>query len=184
MIRAGFVQVLFAGNALATHDIEQAFFRTSLGIKPGSWSAGRGSHEHSSACDQRIRGWVAFVKRFEQGMLKSGIMFECIKNDVEYVLAGSIRDDGPLPDVMTDAVQAVDRMRELRADVGFCLMIATTLLRLRQETSCPRMFTHACVDINPATVTKLADRGTAQSVGIVTDVEPFLRALAQELLGE
>ena len=114
-------------------------------------------------------------------MLTSGIMYECIRRDVPYVLAGSIRDDGPLPDVITDAVAAQGRMRELSRDITFCLMIATTLHSIATGNLLPARVKVVCVDINPATVTKLADRGTFQTVGVVTDVEPFLRVLVQEL---
>jgi hypothetical protein len=118
----------------------------------------------------------------ETGLLKSGIMYECIKHDLAFVLTGSIRDDGPLPEVVTDTQEAQQQMRELVHGVGFCLMIATALHSIATGNLLPAWVKVACVDINPATVTKLTDRGTAQSVGIVTDVEPFLRALVYELL--
>jgi hypothetical protein len=108
-------------------------------------------------------------------------MYECIRHNVDYVLAGSIRDDGPLPDVVTDVLIAQDRMRTALSGVKFCLMIATTLHSIATGNILPAWVRTVCVDINPATVTKLADRGTFQSIGVVTDVEPFLRALGQEL---
>jgi lysine-ketoglutarate reductase/saccharopine dehydrogenase-like protein (TIGR00300 family) len=182
MIRAGYVQVLFAGNALASHDIEQAFFQTSLGVHLGRGIPMHEGHEHHLRSINRIRRVGGIHKAVESGLLTSGIMYECVKNNVDVLLAGSIRDDGPLPDVVTDAVVAVDRMRELRQGVGFCLMISTMLHSVATGNILPAAVPIACVDINPATVTKLADRGT-NSVGIVTDVEPFLRALVVELLG-
>lgn len=182
LIRAGYVQILFAGNALAAHDIEQAFFRTSLGVHLDRGVPLDEGHEHHLRAINRIRRIGGIRQAVETGALASGIFFECIQHGVEYVLAGSVRDDGPLPDVITDTVAALERMRELRAGVGFCLMIATMLHSVATGNILPASVRCACVDINPATVTKLADRGTAQSLGIVTDVEPFLRALVAELL--
>lgn len=182
LIRAGYVQVLFAGNALAAHDIEQAFFRTSLGVHLDRGVPLDEGHEHHLRAINRIRRLGGIRQAVEAGALTSGIFYECIQHGVEYVLAGSIRDDGPLSDVITDAVVAIERMRELREGVGFCLMIATMLHSVATGNILPASVRCACVDINPATVTKLADRGTAQSLGIVTDVEPFLRALVAELL--
>lgn len=181
LIRAGFVQVLFAGNALATHDIEQALFGTSLGVHLDRGAPTHEGHEHHLRAINTIRRAGGIHQAVQQGILTNGIMYECVKNHVEYVLAGSIRDDGPLPDVITDAIQAVDRMRQLRDGVGFCLMIATMLHSVATGNILPASVRVACVDINPATVTKLMDRGTAQTAGIVTDVEPFLRALVHEL---
>jgi hypothetical protein len=117
----------------------------------------------------------------EQGVLQKGIMYECIRRDIPFVLAGSIRDDGPLPEVITDSLAAQRRMRELTEGVTFCLMIATTLHSVATGNLLPARVKVVCVDINPATVTKLADRGTFQTVGLVTDVEPFLRVLLVEL---
>ena len=183
LIRAGYVNVLFAGNALATHDVEQAFFQTSLGVDLEKGSPTHEGHEHHLRSINTIRRIGSLRKAVEKGVLKSGVMYECIKNGVEFLLAGSIRDDGPLPDVVTDAVVAADRMRELRVGVGFCLMIATTLHSVATGNLLPATVHVACVDINPSTVVKLADRGTSQSVGIVSDAEPFLRVLCDELLG-
>lgn len=181
LIRGGFVQVLFAGNALATHDIEQALMGTSLGVDLARGVPMDEGHEHHLRVINRIRRAGGIRPAVESGLLTRGIMHDCVRFGVDYVLAGSIRDDGPLPDVITDAVQAVERMRALRHDVGFCLMIATMLHSVATGNILPASVRCACVDINPSTVTKLADRGTAHSVGIVTDVEPFLRALVNEL---
>jgi len=183
LIRAGYVQVLFAGNALATHDVEQALFRTSLGVDLEKGAPTHEGHEHHLRSINTIRRLGSLKKAIEAGVLKSGVMYECIKNGVEVLLAGSIRDDGPLPEVITDAVAAADRMRELRVGVGFCLMIATTLHSVATGNILPASVRVACIDINPSTVVKLADRGTSQSVGIVSDAEPFLRVLCDELLG-
>ena len=114
-------------------------------------------------------------------MLTSGIMYECVKHDVDYLLAGSIRDDGPLPDVITDSLVAQREMREKVRDVTFCLMIATTLHSVAVGNLLPAWVRVVCVDINPSTVIKLNDRGSFQTVGLVTDVEPFLRSLVQDV---
>jgi len=183
LIRRGYVHVLFAGNALATHDIEQAFYGTSLGISMESGGSTEEGHEHHLRSINRIRRLGGIRQAVDQKVLTSGIMFECIKHNIPYVLAGSIRDDGPLPDVITDALVAQTRMRDLVQGVTFCLMIATTLHSIAVGNMLPAWVKTVCVDINPATVTKLADRGTFQTVGLVTDVEPFLRILVQELGG-
>ena len=114
-------------------------------------------------------------------MIKSGIMYECVKHDVDFILSGSIRDDGPLPDVITDAIENQRRMRESIRDVTFCLMIATTLHSIAVGNLLPAAVKVVCVDINPSTVIKLNDRGSFQTVGLVTDVEPFLRVLVEEV---
>ena len=183
LIREGYVHVLFAGNALATHDIEQSFFGTSLGISMESGGGTAEGHEHHLRSINRIRRLGSIRNAVEQGTLTSGIMFECVQHGVPFVLAGSIRDDGPLPDVITDALAAQAAMRELIHSQGvtFCLMIATTLHSIAVGNLLPASVKTVCVDINPATVTKLADRGTFQSIGLVTDVEPFLRVLVEEV---
>ncbi|QDU80428.1 hypothetical protein Pla110_21580 [Polystyrenella longa] len=181
LIREGFVDVLFAGNALATHDIEQSFFNTSLGISMEHGGSIEEGHEHHLRTINRIRRAGSIQQAVDSGLLTNGIMYECIKRPIPYLLAGSIRDDGPLPDVITDALEAQRRMRELVQGVSFALMIATTLHSIAVGNLLPASVKVVCVDINPATVTKLADRGTFQTVGLVTDVEPFLRILKQEL---
>lgn len=184
LIRLGYVDVLFAGNALASHDIEQSFYGTSLGISMESGGGTEEGHEHHLRTINRIRRLGGIRQAVEQKLLTSGIMYECIQHNIPYVLAGSIRDDGPLPDVITDALEAQTRMRELVQGVTFCLMIATTLHSIAVGNMLPAWVKTVCVDINPATVTKLADRGTFQTIGLVTDVEPFLRILVQELSGK
>src|SRR5262245_58129043 len=181
LIRDGYVNKLFAGNALATHDIEQSLFGTSLGVHLADASNADAGHEHHLRAINRIRRCGSIRKAVEQGVLKSGIMYECICNDVDFVLAGSIRDDGPLPDVITDAIEAQQKMRKHIRDVTFCLMIATMLHSVAVANLLPAWVKVVCVDINPSTVIKLSDRGSWQTVGIVTDVEPFLRAVVQEV---
>ena len=181
LIRLGFLDVLFAGNALATHDIEQALFGTSLGVWLDRGLPAEEGHEHHLRAINKIRRLGGIQAAVEKGALKSGIMFECIQHKIPFVLAGSIRDDGPLPEVITDVLVAQDVMREKVRGVGFCLMTATMLHSIATGNLLPAAVKVACVDINPATVTKLADRGSHQTVGVVTDAEPFLRALVSEL---
>ncbi len=181
MIRDGFINVLFAGNALATHDIEQSFFDTSLGISMSDGGSIEEGHEHHLRSINRIRRAGSIANAVEQGLLQSGIMYECVQNEVPFLLAGSIRDDGPLPDVVTDTIEAQRKMRDMIEGVTFALMIATTLHSIAVGNLLPARVKVVCVDINPSTVTKLADRGTFQTVGLVTDVEPFLRVLVDEL---
>jgi lysine-ketoglutarate reductase/saccharopine dehydrogenase-like protein (TIGR00300 family) len=181
MIRDGFLNVLFAGNALATHDIEHAIYGTSLGISLDRGLPAEEGHEHHLRAINTIRRQGGIRAAVARGVLKSGIMYECVRNNVPFLLAGSIRDDGPLPEVVTDVLEAQRQMRELIRPVGFCLMMATALHAIATGNLLPAWVKVACVDINPATVTKLMDRGSIQTVGVVTDVEPFLRALVHEL---
>jgi lysine-ketoglutarate reductase/saccharopine dehydrogenase-like protein (TIGR00300 family) len=181
LIRGGYLNVLFAGNALATHDIEQALFNTSLGISLERGLPMEEGHEHHLRAINTIRRLGGIRRAVERGVLTSGIMYECLRHDIPFLLAGSIRDDGPLPEVITDVLEAQRRMREMIHGVGFCLMMATMLHSIATGNLLPAWVKVACVDINPATVTKLTDRGSIQTVGVVTDAEPFLRALVAEL---
>lgn len=181
LLDGGYVHKLFAGNALATHDIEQALFGTSLGVDVLEGNLADAGHEHHLRAINRIRRAGSIAEAVEQGILKSGIMYECIKKGVEFQLAGSIRDDGPLPDVVTDALENQRRMRASVGDVTFCLMIATTLHSIAVGNLLPAWVNMVCIDINPSTVIKLSDRGSFQTVGLVTDVEPFLRSLLAEI---
>lgn len=181
LIRSHYLDILFAGNALATHDIEQSLYGTSLGISMDKGLPTEEGHEHHLRSINTMRRLGGIRHAVERGILKSGIMYECVKHDVPFVLAGSIRDDGPLPEVVTDALEAQRRMREQVRGVGFCLMMASMLHSIATGNLLPAWVRVACVDINPATVTKLTDRGSIQTVGVVTDVEPFLRALVHEL---
>src|SRR5437660_644393 len=181
LIRSGYLHVLFAGNALATHDIEQALYGTSLGVSLDRGLPAAEGHEHHLRAINTIRRLGGIKAAVARGMLKSGIMYDCVRQNIPFVLAGSIRDDGPLPEVVTDALEAQRQMRELVRGVGFALMVATALHSIATGNLLPAWVKVACVDINPATVTKLSDRGSIQTVGIVTDAEPFLRALVSEL---
>jgi lysine-ketoglutarate reductase/saccharopine dehydrogenase-like protein (TIGR00300 family) len=181
LIREGWIQTLFAGNALATHDIEQSLYGTSLGVSMTRGEPIEHGHEHHLRAINTIRRLGGIRQAVEAGVLRSGIMYECVKAGVEVVLAGSIRDDGPLPEVITDVLAAQNAMRRAIKGVGFALCIATALHSIATGNLLPAWVKVVCVDINPATVTKLADRGTFQTIGMVTDVEPFLRSLAADL---
>ena len=181
LIRDGWVQVLFAGNALATHDIEQSLYGTSLGVSLTRGEPLEHGHEHHLRAINTIRRIGGIGRAVETGALSSGIMYESIRAGVDLVLAGSIRDDGPLPEVITDTLVAQDRMRQAIHGVGLALLIATALHSIATGNLLPAHVKVVSVDINPATVTKLADRGTFQTIGLVTDVEPFLRSLVTGL---
>ena len=181
LIRRGYINLLFAGNALATHDIEQALFGTSLGVYLEEGRQAEAGHEHHLRAINRIRRAGSIRQAVDSGLLTSGIMYECVRNNVDFLLAGSIRDDGPLPDVITDSQVAQQMMREKIRGISFCLMIATTLHSVAVGNLLPAWVKVVCVDINPSAVIKLSDRGSFQTFGLVTDVEPFLRVLAEEL---
>ena len=181
LIQRGYVDKLFAGNALATHDIEHDLFGTSLGVNLQEGDIIEAGHEHHLRAINRIRRAGGIREAVENGVLNSGVMYECVRHNVDYLLAGSIRDDGPLPDVITDAVEAQRQMRAKVKDVSFCLMIATTLHSVAVGNLLPATTSVVCVDINPSTVIKLSDRGSFQTVGLVTDVAPFMNQLLIEL---
>ncbi len=183
MIREGIIDVLFAGNALATHDIENALYGTSLGVCTKSGEAVVRGHRHHIYAINEINKAGSIKEAVDKGILKSGIMYECVKNNVPFVLAGSIRDDGPLPDVITDVIDAQEEMRKYAQEVDMVIMIATMLHSIATGNILPSYVKSICVDINPATVTKLADRGSAQVVSIVTDVGAFLPVLYENLEG-
>jgi lysine-ketoglutarate reductase/saccharopine dehydrogenase-like protein (TIGR00300 family) len=181
LVEAGFVDVLFAGNALATHDIESALYGTSLGIDLARGQGVEHGHEHHIRAINTIRKAGSIRAAVEQGVLTSGIMHALVTHGNEFVLVGSVRDDGPLPDVHTDVIEGQRAMREKLDGAGFCLMVATMLHSVATGNILPASVPLVCVDINPATVTKLADRGSSQARGIVTDVGLFLEQLAMEL---
>jgi lysine-ketoglutarate reductase/saccharopine dehydrogenase-like protein (TIGR00300 family) len=181
LIRRGYIHKLFAGNALATHDIEQSLYGTSLGVHLEDASIAEAGHEHHLRAINTIRRCGSIRKAVEQGVLKSGIMHACIEHDVDFLLAGSIRDDGPLPGVITDVLTAQAEMRAKIKNVDYCMMIATMLHSVAVGNLLPARIKVVCIDINPSTVIKLSDRGSFQTVGLVTDVEPFLRALTHEI---
>jgi lysine-ketoglutarate reductase/saccharopine dehydrogenase-like protein (TIGR00300 family) len=181
LVETGYVDVLFAGNALATHDIESSLYGTSLGV---DLSRGRGvehGHEHHIRAINTIRKAGSIAAAVEQGVLTSGVMHAMVRHGKKFVLVGSVRDDGPLPDVYTDVLEGQRAMRAALDGVGYCLMVATMLHSVATGNILPASVPLTCVDINPATVTKLADRGSSQARGIVTDVGLFIEQLAKEL---
>ncbi len=181
LIRAGYVQVLFGGNAIAVHDVEAALLGTSLGVALHNGEPIEGGHRHHMIAINTIRRAGSLRAAVEQGILRGGIMYECIRQNVEMVLAGSIRDDGPLPDVVTDTVEAQRRMRAALPGVEMALLISTMLHSIATGNMLSASVKIVAVDINPAVVTKLADRGTFQALGLVTDAELFMRELAEAL---
>jgi lysine-ketoglutarate reductase/saccharopine dehydrogenase-like protein (TIGR00300 family) len=181
IIRRGYVHALLAGNALAVHDIERDLYGTSLGLDIKTAELVSEGHKHHLYAISEIVRCGSIASAVHQGLIKSGVMYESVVNNVPFVLAGSIRDDGPLPEVITDVMAAQDAMRDLLKDTDLVLMMATMLHSIAVGNMLPSYVKTICVDINPSTVTKLIDRGTAQAIGIVTDVGTFLPALAAEL---
>jgi len=181
LIRHGYVDVLLAGNALAVHDVEQALYGTSLGVDMESGRAIEGGHRHHMRAINAIYRAGGLRPAVASGVLRSGVMFECIRRNVDYVLAGSIRDDGPLPDTVMNLVEAQDLYTASLQGVKLVLVLSTMLHGIGVGNMLPAWVRLVCVDINPAVVTKLADRGSSQTIGIVTDVGLFLRQLASAL---
>ena len=177
LIQWGYVDLLFAGNALAVHDIENALFGTSLGVNLGRADIADQGHENHMRAINAIREAGGIARAVETGLLQRGIMCSCVRHGVEFVLAGSIRDDGPLPDVITDAIEAQKAMREKISGVSIALMMGTMLHSMAVENLLPASVKTVCVDINADVVNRLTDRGTFQTVGLVTDIEAFLREL-------
>jgi len=181
LVRMGFIDGLLAGNALAVHDIEHALFGTSLGmhVQDGTLAI-RGHRNHMKAVNEVFKAG-SIKAMVEKGVLKQGIMYECVKNDIPYVLAGSLRDDGPIPDVITDVVEAQRKHKELLKDADMVLMICTMLHSIAVGNMLPSNVKVVVVDISQTVVTKLLDRGTWQAIGIVSDVGAFLPIVVQQL---
>jgi lysine-ketoglutarate reductase/saccharopine dehydrogenase-like protein (TIGR00300 family) len=179
LIKWGYLDVLFAGNALATHDIEWAMFGTSLGVYLDRGVPAEAGHDNHMRAINAIRAAGGIANAVRAGVLRRGIMHQCVKRGVEFVLAGSVRDDGPLPDVITDMVEAQRVMRSKLDGVAIAIMMGTMLHSIATGNMLPATVKTICVDINPTVVTKLSDRGTFQAIGLVTDIEPFLNELTQ-----
>jgi lysine-ketoglutarate reductase/saccharopine dehydrogenase-like protein (TIGR00300 family) len=182
LVRRGIIDVIFAGNGFATHDIESNVLGTSLGVAmvAGSTGAPSGHSNHLRVINEvRRRGSIAAA--VDDGYVTGGVMYECVKAGVPFVLGGSVRDDGPLPDVYTDVVEAADAMRSLLPGVSVALMLASTLHAIATGNLLAAGVETYCVDINQSVVTKLADRGSHQALGIVTDVGLFVETLATHL---
>jgi lysine-ketoglutarate reductase/saccharopine dehydrogenase-like protein (TIGR00300 family) len=181
LIRRGYVDAVLAGNALAVHDAEHAFFGTSLGVDLEAGVPVQGGHRHHMRAINVINRAGGIRGAVGSGVLKSGVMVELVRANVEYVLAGSIRDDGPLVDTVTDMIVAQDRYAEVLASAGMVIVLSTMLHGIGVGNMLPAWVPVVCVDINPAVVTKLADRGSSQTIGLVTDVGLFLHQLAKAL---
>jgi lysine-ketoglutarate reductase/saccharopine dehydrogenase-like protein (TIGR00300 family) len=181
LIDEGFIQILFAGNALAAHDMEADLYGTSLGYGLSAGRAVPHGHEHHLRTINRIRAIGSIERAVKSGVVKEGIMAACVKRNVSVVLTGSIRDDGPLPGVITDTLAAQTAMRAALPGVGLALLVASTLLSIATGNLLPATVPTVCVDVNPSVPTKLADRGSFQAVGLVMDAASFLRELAREL---
>ncbi|MGH9155985.1 MAG: TIGR00300 family protein [Acidimicrobiales bacterium] len=185
LVAAGWVDVLFAGNGFATHDMESNVLGTSLGVPVAAGTAATGTsgdgHANHLRVINEIRRHGSIAAAVAAGYVTGGVMYECVRAKVPVVLGGSIRDDGPLPDVVTDVVEAADAMRAALPGVGAALMLASTLHAIATGNCLPAGVETFCVDINPAVVTKLADRGSHQTLGIVTDVGLFTEGLCRHL---
>ncbi len=181
LIRRGYVDVLFGGNAVAVHDIERALYGTSLGVDRVNGRPVPGGNQHHLRAINRIRSVGGMAVAVREGILTEGIMYTAIRAGVDMVLAGSIRDDGPLPEVITDALEAKRRMREMIHGVDVALLVATALHSIAAGNLLPARVATYCVDINPGTVTKLMDRGSSQAVPVVMDCESFFREMDEML---
>jgi lysine-ketoglutarate reductase/saccharopine dehydrogenase-like protein (TIGR00300 family) len=184
MIRAGQVDALLAGNALGVHDIESALLGTSLGVRQSDGRQEEHGHRNHMRAINAINHAGSVAKAVESGRLVSGVLYECVKANVPFVLAGSLRDDGPLPDTITDMNEAQDRYAEHLRGAGVVLCLGSMLHSIATGNMLPSWVKIVCVDINPAVATKVSDRGTGQAVGVVTDVGLFLDLLARTLLKE
>ena len=183
LFREGYIDMLSAGNGFAVHDIERDLYGTSLGMDTETLDHARKGHKHHIYTISEIIREGGIEAAVESGTIDSGVMYECVTNDRPFVLAGSIRDDGPLPDTITDAVEAQNAIREQAHEADMVLMLSTLLHSVAVGNCLPSTTRVVCVDINPATVTQLLDRGSAQAVGMVTDIGTFVPMLAEQLVG-
>ena len=181
IIRKGYVDALLAGNAIAVHDIENALYGTSLGVDLERGIPIEEGHKNHMRAINTINRYGSIRGAVEAGTLRSGVMYECVRQNVPFVLAGSIRDDGPLPDTMMDLVAAQEAYAAQIIGAGMIVCLSSMLHSIGVGNMTPSWVRMVCVDINPAVVTKLSDRGSQQTVGSVTDVGTFLNLLAQEL---
>lgn len=184
ILRAGFVDAVLSGNALAVHDVEQMLYGTSLGVSYETGVPVEEGHKNHMRAINTINRAGSIRAAVETGVLEGGVMNECIRSNVPFVLAGSIRDDGPLPDTIMDLIEAQARYADMLEGAEVVLMLSSMLHAIGVGNMLPAWVKTVCVDINPAVVTKLADRGSAQAVGIVTDVGLFVHLLARELAPE
>ncbi|WP_123539353.1 ornithine cyclodeaminase [Halosimplex salinum] len=184
LVREGFIDMLSIGNGFAVHDLERDLYGTSLGMDTESLDHPRKGHKHHIYTISEIIREGGIEAAVESGTVESGVMYECVENDVPFVVAGSIRDDGPLPDTITDSIEAQEAIREQAHEADLVLMLSTLLHSVAVGNCLPSTTRTVCVDINPATVTQLLDRGSDQAVGMVTDIGTFVPILADHLLDE
>ena len=184
LVEEGYIDYLSIGNGFAVHDIERDLYGTSLGVNTETLDHARHGHKHHIYAISEVIRAGGIEDAVEDGLLESGVMYQCVQNDVPYVIAGSIRDDGPLPDTITDAIEAQNAIREQAQKADMVLMLSTLLHSVAVGNCLPSTTRVVCVDINPATVTQLLDRGSAQAVGMVTDIGTFVPILAENLLEE
>lgn len=182
LVRAGYVDAISAGNGFAVHDLERDLYGTSLGMDTETLEHPRKGHKHHIYTISEIGRIGGITEAVKAGIIDGGVMYECVDNDVPYVLAGSIRDDGPLPDTITDSIEAQNAIREQAHEADLVLMLSTLLHSVAVGNCLPSTTKTVCVDINPATVTQLLDRGSAQAIGMVTDIGTFIPLLTEELL--
>lgn len=182
LIRGHWIDGLLSGNALGVHDIESSLFGTSLGIRLADGRQAEHGHRNHMRAINAMYHAGGIKGAVESGRLKSGVMYECVKNNVPIVLAGSLRDDGPLPETITDMNAAQDAYAALLKPAGLVLCLGSMLHSIATGNMLPSWVKIVCVDINPAVATKVSDRGTGQAVGVVTDVGLFLELLSKELV--
>ncbi len=184
LVREGYVDMLSAGNGFAVHDIERGLYGTSLGMDMETMEHPRKGHKHHIYTISEVIRAGGIAEAVDEGTIGEGVMYECVENDVDYVLAGSIRDDGPLPDTITDSIEAQNAIREQAHEADVVLMLSTLLHSVAVGNCLPSTAKVVCVDINPATVTQLLDRGSSQAIGMVTDIGAFVPMLADKLVGD
>ena len=182
LIREGYITSLLSGNALGVHDIESALLGTSLGIRQSDGRQEEHGHRNHMRAINAIYNSGGIRGAVESGRLRSGIMYECVKHNVPFVLAGSLRDDGPLPETITDMNLAQDAYAEQLKGAGLVLCLGSMLHSIAVGNMLPSWVKIVCIDINPAVATKVSDRGTGQMVGVVTDVGLFLDLLSRTLI--
>ncbi len=183
LLKEGYIHGVLSGNALAVHDIESVLFGTSLGVSLETGKTLNEGHRNHMRAINFVYSHGSIKAAVDQGAIARGIMYEIVKRNIPYCLAGSIRDDGPLPETVTDMIEAQRRYAEIVEDANMVIMLSSMLHSIGTGNMLPSWVKTVCVDINPAVVTKLSDRGSNQTVGIVSDVGLFLRALAQKLIG-
>ncbi len=182
LVREGYIDAISTGNGFAVHDLERDLYGTSLGVDVETLEHPRKGHKHHIYTISEIIRAGGIEPAVEEGPIDSGIMYQCVENEVPYVLAGSIRDDGPLPDTITDSIEAQNAIREQVREADLVVMLATLLHSVAVGNCLPSTTRVVCVDIDPATVTQLQDRGSAQTVGMVTDIGTFVPLLAESLI--